>query len=105
MLLTFLMSAGAAIIFAIGGLFMKLSVGLSHPLYSVMIFVCFGLGAVLQTLAMTKADLGSTYISILGLEALVTLLFSAWLLKEDLSVVKLFGLATIVIGVALLRGK
>jgi multidrug transporter EmrE-like cation transporter len=105
MLLPFLMSTGAAMIFSIGGLFMKLSVGLSHPLYSTLIFVCFGVGAVLQTLAMTKADLGSTYISILGLEALVTLLFSVWLLKENLSLEKLFGLGIIVLGVALLRSK
>jgi multidrug transporter EmrE-like cation transporter len=105
MLLTFLMSAGAALIFAIGGLFMKLSVGLSHPLYSGMIFVCFGLGAILQTLAINRTELGSTYISILGLEAFATLLFSSWLFKEDFSLAKLFGLATIILGVALLRGK
>jgi small multidrug resistance pump len=97
---TFLMSCVAAIFFAVGGLFMKLSVGLTHPLYSAMIFVCFAGGAVLQTLVISKTDLGSTYISILGLEALVTLLFSIWLLKEDYSLVRLFGLATIVMGVA-----
>lgn len=102
---TFLMSCVAATFFAVGGLFMKLSVGLTHPLYSMMIFVCFAGGAVLQTLVISKTDLGSTYISILGLEALITLLFSIWLLKEDYNLVKLFGLATIVMGVALIRTK
>ncbi|WP_310487228.1 SMR family transporter [Chamaesiphon sp. VAR_69_metabat_338] len=102
---TLLMSGGAALIFAIGGIFMKLSLGLSQPAYSVAVFGCFGLGAVLQTLVIAKTDLGSSYISILGLEAVVTLFFSIWLFKEQLNVVKLVGIAAIVMGVALLRSK
>jgi multidrug transporter EmrE-like cation transporter len=99
------MSCGAAIIFSIGGIFMKLSLGLSQPTYSAIVFGCFGLGAILQTLVINKTDLGSTYISILGLEAVVTLFFSIWLFKEHFNLVKLVGIAAIVMGVALLRSK
>jgi multidrug transporter EmrE-like cation transporter len=102
---TLLMSCGAAIIFAIGGIFMKLSLGLSQPIYSVIVFGCFGLGVILQTLVINKTDLGSSYISILGLEAVVTLFFSIWLFKEQFNIVKLIGIAAIVMGVALLRSK
>jgi multidrug transporter EmrE-like cation transporter len=99
------MSCGAAIVFAIGGIFMKLSLGLSQPGYSIAVFICFGLGAALQTLVIAKTDLGGTYISILGLEAVATLIFSIGLFKEDLSLMKLFGLGAIVMGVTLLRGN
>ncbi len=104
-MVTLLMSCGAAIIFAIGGIFMKLSLGLSQPLYSAVVFGCFGVGAILQTLVISKTDLGSSYISILGLEAVATLFFSIWLFKEHFNAVNLFGLAAIVMGVALLRSK
>jgi multidrug transporter EmrE-like cation transporter len=99
------MSVGAALVFAIGGIFMKLSLGLSQPVYSVVVFGCFGLGAILQTLVIAKNDLGSSYISILGLEAVATLFFSIWFFKEHFSVVKLIGLAAIVMGIVLLRSN
>jgi multidrug transporter EmrE-like cation transporter len=69
------------------------------------VFGCFGVGAILQTLVINKTDLGSSYISILGLEAVATLFFSILLFKEHFNVVKLLGLAAIVMGVALLRSK
>ena len=99
------MSCGAAMIFAIGGIFMKLSLGLSQPGYSAIVFACFGLGVVLQTLVISKTDLASSYISILGLEAVATLFFSIWLFKENFNLVKLIGLAAIIMGVTLLRSK
>jgi multidrug transporter EmrE-like cation transporter len=99
------MSCGAAIGFAIGGIFMKLSMGLSQPLYTVTIFVFFGLGIVLQTLAIERTDLGTSYLLVLGLEAVATACFSSWLFKENFSPTNLIGLATIVMGVILLRSK
>jgi multidrug transporter EmrE-like cation transporter len=99
------MSCGAAMIFSIGGIFMKLSLGLSQPLYVGLIFVCFSLGVILQTLVISRTDLGSSYISILGLEAIATLTFSVLLFKENISVTKLMGLAIILGGVILLRNQ
>ena len=105
MLSTLLMSCGAATIFAIGGIFMKLSQGLSQPFYGAIVFACFILGAILQTLVINRTDLGSAYISILGLEAVITLLFSVYLFKEGLSFFKLLGVVAIVIGVVFLRSE
>ncbi len=99
------MSCGAAIVFAIGGIFMKLSMGLSQPLYTITIFIFFGLGIVLQTLAIERTDLGTSYLLVLGLEAVASVFFSIWLFKENFSPTNLIGLATIVMGVILLRSK
>jgi multidrug transporter EmrE-like cation transporter len=99
------MSVGAAISFAIGGIFMKLSAGFSQPIYSSLVYVFFAGGATLQTLVIGKTELGTTYIAILGLEAVATLIFSVWLFREQQSVAKLIGLGLIIVGVVLLRGN
>ncbi len=99
------MSIGAALGFSIGGIFMKLSASFSQPLYSLLVYVCFAIGATLQILAIGKTELGGTYIAILGLEAAATLLFSIWLFSEEQSLTKLIGLGLIVVGVVLLRGN
>jgi multidrug transporter EmrE-like cation transporter len=99
------MSISAAIAFAIGGIFMKLSAGLSEPIFGLLVYLCFGLGATIQTLAIYKTDLGGTYIAILGLEAVITLIFSVWFFKEEQTLAKLIGLAMIIAGVVLLRGS
>ncbi len=99
------MSIGAALGFAIGGIFMKLSASFSEPIYSVLVYVFFAGGATLQTLAIGKTDLGTTYIAILGLEAVATLFFSIWLFREQQSLAKLVGLMLIIVGVILLRGN
>jgi multidrug transporter EmrE-like cation transporter len=104
-LLSFMLSCGAAIVFAVGGIFMKLSVGLSQPLYTITVFILFGLGIIFQTMAIQGTDLGSSYILVLGLEAIASVAFSVWVFKENFSFVNLIGLATIAIGIMLLRTK
>jgi multidrug transporter EmrE-like cation transporter len=101
---TLIMSIGAALSFAIGGIFMKLSASFAQPLSSFLVYVCFAVGATLQILAIGKTELGATYIAILGLEAVATLLFSIWLFSEQQSLAKLIGLGLIIAGVVLLRG-
>jgi multidrug transporter EmrE-like cation transporter len=105
MLLTILMSCGVAIMFAIGGIFMKLSQDLSKPLYSAIVFGCFIFGAIVQTIVIDRTNLGGAYISILGLEAVVTLFLSIYSFKENFSFVKGLGLIAIVIGIACLRSN
>jgi multidrug transporter EmrE-like cation transporter len=97
------MSCGAAIVFAVGGIFMKLSVGLSQPFYTMIIFIFCGLGIVLQTLVIDRTDLGSGYMLVLGLEAIASVFFSIYLFHENFSITNLVGLATIAMGVVLLR--
>ena len=104
-MVTFFLSVGAALAFVIGGIFMKLSAGFADLLSSLAIYLCFGLGATFQTIAIGQTNLGGTYIAILGLEAVVTLLVSVWLFKEQQTFPKLLGLGLIVAGVALLRGS
>jgi multidrug transporter EmrE-like cation transporter len=102
---TLIISIGAAIGFAIGGIFMKLSASFTQPIYSILVYLFFAMGATLQILAIGKTELGGTYIAILGLEAVATLLFSVLLFREEQSLQKLLGVGLIVAGVVLLRGK
>ncbi len=102
---TLIISMGAAIGFAIGGIFMKLSASFTQPIYSLLVYLFFAIGATLQILAIGRTELGGTYIAILGLEAVATLIFSVLLFREEQSLPKLLGVGLIVAGVVLLRGK
>ena len=95
--------SGAALLFAVGGYFMKLSLGLTRAWPTALIFVCFGLGASLQTLAMRDEQMTVTYVIVLGLEALAAYLVGAVLLDETTTPVKLGGMALVVAGIMLLR--
>ncbi|MFM2432017.1 MAG: hypothetical protein RLZZ511_3230 [Cyanobacteriota bacterium] len=105
-MLSFVMSLGAAVLFAIGGLFMDQSQGLSKMMPSLVMYGLFFGGASLQTLAISRADgMALTYILILGLEAMLVMLFGTLVLKEGYSALKLVGVVLIAIGVALLRSS
>lgn len=93
----------AAVFFTVGGVCMKLSQGLSHLTPSLLVYVFFCAGASLQTLAMSKSDLGVTYIFVLGLEAVLALLFGVLFFKEHYSFLKLLGVSLIVTGIIFLR--
>ena len=93
-----------AVCFAGGGIFMKLSDGVSRPLPTLTFLVLFVLGAVLQAFALRQADLGVVYVAVLGLEAALTLVFSVALFHESLSPRRLLAVLLILCGVALLRG-
>ncbi|HEY0095468.1 MAG TPA: SMR family transporter [Archangium sp.] len=93
-----------AVCFAGGGIFMKLSDGVSRPLPTLAFLALFVLGAVLQAFALRQADLGVVYVAVLGLEAALTLVFSVALFHESLSPRRLLAVLLILCGVALLRG-
>jgi multidrug transporter EmrE-like cation transporter len=104
LIMSFLMSIGAALLFAIGGIFMNRSQGLSQMIPSLVMYGLFFGGASLQTLAINRAGgMALTYVLILGLEAVLVMLFGTVLLKEGYSTLKLVGIFLITIGVALLR--
>jgi multidrug transporter EmrE-like cation transporter len=104
LIMSFLMSIGAALLFAIGGIFMNRSQGLSQMIPSLVMYGLFFGGASLQTLAINRAGgMALTYVLILGLEAVLVMLFGTVLLKEGYSTLKLAGIFLITIGVALLR--
>ena len=101
--MSLLFSLLAASAYTVGGVFMRKAEGFAHALPGVMVFVCFGAGAALQTLAMRRSEVSVNYVLVLGLEAgLAVLLGVAWL-GEALSPFKLGGLALILAGVIFLR--
>ncbi len=99
-----LMLAGlAALAFTAGGVFMKYADGV-RQLWPVLGFVTlFGIGAALQSQAMRGAELGTTYILVLGLEAALAFGLGVALFGESVTASKLSALALIVGGIALLR--
>lgn len=56
----------AALFFTVGGVFMKLSEGLTKFWPTVIVFALFLVGAALQTLAMKREDLAVTYLWVVG---------------------------------------
>ena len=93
----------AALSFAVGGYFMKLSQGLTRLGPTGLVFACFAIGAALQTLAMRDEQMTVIYLVVLGLEAVAAYLLGALLLKETTTAAKLAGIALVVAGIALLR--
>lgn len=103
MSLNLLLLVTAATLYTTGGVLMKLSDGLTRPLYILLLLVAVTLGSVLQALAVRHAQLGVTYLLVLGLEAGLALAGSVLIFRESLSLLKLFGLSLIVGGVACLH--
>lgn len=102
-LLDYLYVALAAVSFAVGGIFMKLSEGITRLPATVAMLLLFVLGAGLQALAMTRRDLGVIYILVLGAEAVLAFGFGAFIFDEAVTARRLLAVALIVGGIALLR--
>lgn len=95
----------AAVSFTIGGIYMKLAVGFSQLVPSLLVYLFFAIGASLQTLAMQKSELSVTYIFVLGLESVLSLIFGVLIFKENYSFLKLLGISLVVVGIIFLRGS
>lgn len=93
----------ASIAFASGGVFMKLSAGVTRLRPTLAFLLLFLVGALLQASAMRRADLGVAYIFVLGLEAVLTLLFSILLFHEHYSLTRILSVALIIAGIIGLR--
>jgi multidrug transporter EmrE-like cation transporter len=92
----------ASMCYAAGGLFMKLSEGLTRPASTLAFSTFFLGGACLQALGMQRRDLGMATILVLGVEALVTLAFSLLILGESMSGSRAVAIALVLTGVGLL---
>ena len=104
-LLYFGMTVAAALAFTIGGIFMKLSQGLTHPLPSLAMLGLFGLGAALLTLSIeVRGELGPAYLVVLGLEAVLAFAFGTMLFGEDANPGRLLGLGLLIVGMILIEG-
>ena len=93
----------AAALYAVGGLFMKLSDGVSRLAPTVAFIVLFVSAATIQAIGMRQTDMGPSYIFVLGAEALVSALLSILYLHEQWSPLRIFAVFIVVIGIALLR--
>jgi multidrug transporter EmrE-like cation transporter len=99
-----LVAIGAALSFVLGGVFMQMSQGLSQIIPTISIYLCFGLGATLQTLAIQKSgEMGITYVLIVGLEAVFAVGCGIFFFQEGCSLLKLAGITLVTIGVVFLR--
>lgn len=93
----------AALCFTSGGVYMKISAGLTRLWPSVLMSLLFLIGAALQALAMRHEDMSVAYVSVLGLESLLAFALGALLLGETISARRLCAVALIATGVVLLR--
>jgi multidrug transporter EmrE-like cation transporter len=97
------LSSLAALSFTVGGIFMKRADGLHHATATALFLLLFAVGAVIQSQAMRGAELGATYIVILGLEAALAVAFGTSLFAEPVTLAKIAAIVLIVSGIALLR--
>jgi multidrug transporter EmrE-like cation transporter len=93
----------AALFFTVGGVFMKLSDGLTKFWPTVIVFALFLIGAALQTLAMKREDLAVTYLWVVGLESILAFVFGVLVFSESCTPVRIAGVLLITGGVVSLR--
>jgi multidrug transporter EmrE-like cation transporter len=93
----------AALFFTVGGVFMKLSDGLTKFWPTVIVFALFLIGAALQTLAMKREDLAVTYLWVVGLESILAFVFGVLLFSESCTPVRIAGVLLITGGIVSLR--
>ena len=93
----------AALSFTVGGIFMKRADGVRHASATALFLLLFAFGAAIQSQAMRGAELGATYIVVLGLEAALAVFFGAFLFAEPITLSKAAAILLIVGGIAWLR--
>jgi multidrug transporter EmrE-like cation transporter len=93
----------AALFFTVGGIFMKLSDGLTKFWPTTIVFILFVGGAALQALAMKREDLAVTYLMVVGLEAILAFLFGVLVFSESYTPVRIAGVSLIALGIVSLR--
>lgn len=99
------MAVMAALAFTVGGIFMKLSQGLTQPLPSIAMLLLFAVGAALLTLSIeARGELGPAYLVVLGLEAVLAFAFGAMLFGEHANMGRFLGLALLILGMILIEG-
>ncbi|HUR33197.1 MAG TPA: SMR family transporter [Vicinamibacterales bacterium] len=101
--MTLLLLVAASVAYAVGGLFMKQSDGVTRVLPTLGFLALFASGAILQALGMKQADMGVSYVFVLGVEAIAAVILSWLVLHEHYPVSRLAAMALVVIGVAWLR--
>src|SRR5947209_15333152 len=97
-----LLMAGAACAYVAGGVCMKYSEGLTRLWPSIALFLLFCSGAALQALAVRSAQLGPTYVFVLGLEAVLAFLLGVVIFHEPANGIRILAVSLIAVGIILL---
>ena len=92
----------AAFAYTLGGMYMKLSKGLSKLVPSLLVYFFLIAGASIEAIAMNNSSLGVTYLFVVGLEFVLAFFVGAFLFRESYSHGNLFGVSLIVAGIILL---
>src|SRR4051812_19209078 len=101
--MSFVLLTLASFAYACGGLFMKRSDGATRAAPTAIFVALFVAGALLQALGMKRADMGASYVLVLGIEAVIAVALSAYVLNESYSASRLAAIALVLIGIAWLR--
>lgn len=98
-----LLLVGAAVLYVLGGIAMKMSQSLTAWQPTILIYATFAGGATLQTLGMASGKMSIAYAVVLGLEAVFALGLAAVMLHERVSVAQVVGTALVVAGIVVLK--
>jgi multidrug transporter EmrE-like cation transporter len=93
----------AAVMYVTGGVLMKYSQGLTQAVPAFGLTALFSAGALIQARAMRHEELGTSYIVVLGLEALLAITYGTLFFGEQISLRAAGGIALVMIGIVILR--
>jgi small multidrug resistance pump len=93
----------AAALYVAGGALMKSSRGLTRLLPTIALVIVFSAGALIQARAMRHQQLGSSYVVVLGLEALLAVVMGYLFFAEQVTVKTLSGVVLVMFGILILR--
>ncbi len=93
----------AAVMYVTGGVLMKYSQGLTQAWPTFGLTALFSAGALIQARAMRHEELGTSYIVVLGLEALLAITYGSLFFGEQISLRAAAGIALVMIGIVVLR--
>jgi quaternary ammonium compound-resistance protein SugE len=99
------MAFGAAIMFAVGGLCMKSSVGVSRLVPSCCMIALFAGGAVLNALVVHRGgELGVAYLLVVGCETLLAFGLGTLVYHERVTPIRVLAIVLVAAGALLLAG-
>ena len=89
-----------AIVFGVAGTTaMKLSVGFTKTLPSILIFVCYAIAFIFLTLTLKKLPVSTAYAIWAGLGTLLISIIGAYCFHEGMSLLKMGSILLIILGV------
>jgi multidrug transporter EmrE-like cation transporter len=101
--MSLMLLAIASALYAVGGLFMKQSDGVTRLVPTLIFLALFVAGATLQAAGMKRADMGVSYVLVLGMEAVAAVVLSVAVLGESYSASRAAAIVLVLAGIVWLR--